>query len=144
MPVCLFLASGKRFTPKRFLKSATWPRGSLFNLGKHLAVGDMWGARAFSITVADGKMLQQITAAMGFVHQHRDELSRLRNWPGLEELTLQFGWSCPYGKSCRIDHRYPGELVAGCGEFHIGIEVFLYFVDPAETPSSEYEHPWLD
>jgi hypothetical protein len=144
MSACIFLASGSRFDPVRFLRSSTWPTGSLFNPGKHLGIGDVANVPALNITVADGKMLRQITAAMAFLDQHRDELTRLKSWSGLQELTLQFGWACPYGRSCRIDHRFPAELVAGCGEFQIGIEVLLYFVDPLQTASTEFEHICLD
>jgi hypothetical protein len=76
---------------------------------------------------------------VAFLRQHHAELLRLKAWPGVEDFTLDFGWVCPYGLSVRRYNRFPADLLAECAALQLGIEVALYFVDPAEVPSSEFE-----
>lgn len=140
MPVCLLQVSGRNFEPRGFLTSATWPGNSPFHDRNRVYVGTIANDPGFGVTVADANIAEQTANAIAFLHQHRDELLRLKSWPSVEAATLQFGWVCPYGLTFPIDHRFPAELLVACGELQIGIEILLYFVNPAEVSSSQYEH----
>lgn len=74
----------------------------------------------------------QIEEATAFLEAHREELARLRDFPGVEAMTLDFGIA---RRDVVVQCDYlPPELLRAAGELGIGIELSQYPIgDDPET-----------
>ena len=81
------------------------------------------------VSGADGDRVPvQIDDAARFLTAERAELARLAGFPGVETLTLDFGWDFPVGPDAAVGqyNRFPPALLRACGALGVGIEVSVY------------------
>ncbi|GAC1472091.1 MAG: hypothetical protein NVSMB9_18930 [Isosphaeraceae bacterium] len=80
---------------------------------------------------------RQVEEATAFLLLHRQELSRLRDFPGVEDMTLDFGIA-RRDVLVQCDH-LPPTLLRAAGELGIGIELSQYPVgrDDEDTAFDE-------
>ncbi|MBA4188266.1 MAG: hypothetical protein C0467_09700 [Planctomycetaceae bacterium] len=132
MPVCILRATGRSFDIEWFVASLESNPKSVFKPGRDLYVGQVADEFGFIFTIGHGSIEEEIPHAIAFLRQHQGELTHLKAWSGVDTVTLEFGWDCPYGRTVRIYNRFPPDLLSECAALGIGIEVLLYFVDESE------------
>ncbi len=77
-----------------------------------------------NISDADGELAEEISDAFRFLAAHKCELERLRNFSGVSDVRLDFGY---YRRAVVAQFDYfPPELLALAGNLGIGIELSLY------------------
>jgi len=132
---CVLRVSGRRFdvaaflSRSRFKPCAVWRKGEA-RVGKRNPPKHTDSGFNLVLSDADGPSAdQQIRDALRFLKRHRLALERLRDQPGVEQLTLDFGTSQRSGLA-QFDH-FPAALVSVAGELGMGIELSRYAIDGA-------------
>jgi len=70
---------------------------------------------------------QQVSDAIEFLRNNREELQRLRSFEGLDFLGLDFGVNRKDAFGQFVS--FPSELVTLAGEIRLGLEVSIYGLD---------------
>ncbi len=130
MPGCVLRAAGRDFDADAFLAGSPLCPCVVYRRGEPRGrrSGRMEEASGFKVDVgppAGDAIAAQIRDATAFVEAHRDELARLAGWPGVESVTLDFGWSFSGDHPAQFAH-LPPEFLAACGALRVGIEVSVY------------------
>jgi hypothetical protein len=113
MPGCVFHVSGKDFRPNAFLADSPL----------HPYRVDDSGFSA-DVSGADGDLKAEILDAIHFLTIHETELLRLRDFSGITDMRLDFGY---YYRDVAAQFDYiPPDLIARAGRIGIGIELSLY------------------
>jgi hypothetical protein len=83
---------------------------------------------------------RQVDEAAAFLKGHHDELSRLRDFPGIEGITIDFGVE---HKDVYVEcYRLSPELIRLAGELGMSIEISLYPVsDDGDEPDQCLDDP---
>lgn len=83
-----------------------------------------------NISVSDASwrdLRGQVADAERFLRDHREEISKLRVFPGVEGLTLDFPVELRIGKNVWAQcDRFPASLVAIAGELGLSLELSIY------------------
>jgi hypothetical protein len=124
---CLLSAHGRGFEPALFLQDAALPSESVIAYGKlgfpeefrnqAAAKGGEDSAAFFDAKIlalklsASGVHLEQQRAAIDFLRRYGDEISRLSQFPGVEQVNLRF-----VAEGEDFSESYPDELFILAGE----------------------------
>jgi hypothetical protein len=130
MPGCVLRATGDNFQPHKFLEGASLAACNVFRKGYRKAENLEWDSSGFTVVVSeapDDNFSRQIEDAIEFLQKHKEDLARLRNCAGLEDVRLDFGVG---RRSGFLQSSYlPPELLTLAGELGIGIEISIYGED---------------
>jgi hypothetical protein len=130
-------AAGDVFDVEAYLRDSTFPGASSYNRGDPVFPRSQPNGRRHQssgvhveASAADfDEFPQQAADATQFLSAHADEVRRLRNFPGVEGVTLDFGiWRRDVWVQC--DH-FPAELVRLAGALGVGLELTVYSRDSA-------------
>src|SRR6185295_4997963 len=95
-------------------------RGDIARRSQHLTDSGL----SLDVSSADGDFDAEIAVAIAFLSIHEAELRRLRDFPGVTDVRLDFGY---YRRDVAAQCDYlPPELLARAGKLGIGIELSLY------------------
>ena len=126
MPGCIFRASGEDFEIDRFLArsglrpSRTHHRGDVGIRARPLAESGF----ILKVSDADGCLPAEIADTIQFLSANEGELEKLRDFPGVTDMRLDFGI---YRRdvAAQVDY-FPPDLLARAGRLGIGIELSIY------------------
>ena len=137
MPGCVLRVSGDDFRVDAFLADSNFRPYHVHHRGDIARRSDRFIDSGISLDVssADGDLDAEITDAIGFLSTHEAELQRLRDFPGVTDMRLDFGYYCRH-VAAQFDY-LPPDLLARAGKLGIGIELSLYAAprpEPTVTP----------
>ena len=130
MPGCVLHVTGEDFDVDAFLAESRLRPGRVHRRGEARRHDRPFPCSGLSLDVseADGRLRDEVSDALVFLTRHESELRRLRSFPGVTDLRLDFG--C-YRRDVPAQFEYlPPELLALAGNLDIGIELSLYHVSP--------------
>jgi hypothetical protein len=127
---CVLRATGNDFQVESFLPSSSFFPCNVFLKGELRSKDSAWDSNGLTIEVseaASNNLVQQIQDALDFLQVNKSELIRLRNYSGLEMMSLDF----------RVDRRdvfiqsnfFPSNLITLAGELELCIELSIYGQD---------------
>jgi hypothetical protein len=127
MPGCVLRATGDNFRVEKLLEASSLIPCNVFRKGERKSSSRVWETSGITIAVSDSDgsdLASQISCAIEFLRDNRDELLRLRKFDGVEEMELDFGI---YRQNSFLQSNlFPAELVAIAGDLQIGIELSIY------------------
>ena len=131
MAGCVLRAASPTFAVDAFLQNSNLRPCDVFRRGEAKRQNGMAHERSgltVVVSQADGDDLAgQITDAIEFLKQNREELARLREAVGAENVSLDFGvWR---KRVCAQYSRFPPELLLLAGTLGLGIELSIYGAD---------------
>src|SRR5438445_11398244 len=94
MPGCVLRVSGDVFQAEGFLPGSSLTPCNVFRKGETKAKSRVWETSGMTIPVSDASgddFVEQVQDAIRFLKVNENELTRLRNQPGLEAMSLDFG-----------------------------------------------------
>jgi hypothetical protein len=129
MPGCVLHVVGKAFDPEVVLPHLALNPYLKFRKGDNL-YGRVCGQGGFSCNVSssDGVLSQEIADATEFLGKYESDLRKLGSEPGVEEMSLDFGYHLRIDGEKIIFQKdfLPPELLKRCGSLGIGIYLSLY------------------
>jgi hypothetical protein len=80
------------------------------------------------VSTASSDLSQEVAEAIQFLTKYEKDLRQLASAPGVEAMTLDFGYSLRIDdEQCIVQFDFlPPELLKLCGSLNIGIELSLY------------------
>ena len=130
MPACILRVSGRQLDVTKYLSESAFENrtDTVFHIGEPRTSGSrsVNPTTGFTVLVGEGDVAKQTAAAIAFVDQYHSELLRLSAYPGIEQLTLDFGWEFDLSTMLTYSYRFAPELLSKCGPLRIGLEVTLY------------------
>jgi hypothetical protein len=132
---CVLRADGSDFLVDRFLEGSELTPCTVYRMGepRFTAIrsqGKVHESSGFHVSVSDSdfdNLHGQIQDAISFLEKNKVELERLRTFPGVERLTLDFGIA-RRDISAQYDY-FPPELLYLAGSLGVGIELSQYPVE---------------
>lgn len=145
MPGCILNATGTHFDVDTFMSKSPWrDSASVFHRGEatRLRSRPTHEHSGLGVRISDSdedELESQIRDAMEFLKQERQELERLRAFPGVECLEFRIGvfW---WRNTCCQFHSFPAEFSALAGELGIVVTLCVYGVSRDE-PEAEPNAP---
>jgi CTP:molybdopterin cytidylyltransferase MocA len=137
---CILRVSGRRFDVDAFLQRSTLTPCTVWRKGDPRRAGRKTPAHSdsgFNVAVpgsSDQSLERQARAALRFLKRNHGTLVLLRDQPGVEHRTLDFGMAQRSGVA-QFDH-FPAELVSAAGALGMALELSRYEVDDAGQPDS--------
>ena len=122
--------SGENFERRRILAESSLRPYRVHHRGE-LNRSETYPDSGFSVDVSDtdGELKAEIADAIDFLSAHEAELLRLRGFPGVSDIRLDFGY---YRRDVVGQFDYlPSSLIALAGRCGIGIELSLYATQPS-------------
>lgn len=138
---CVLRASGTYFEVDEFLKTSTLDVLTAFRRGAvqfptlSITRKSEYSGMSVSVSTRETSDLNgQIEDAISFLSENEQELKRLRNFPGLERMDLDF----PIEDREVVYQRdaFPPQLLSLLGKLHIGLIISRY-PTPALTEARE-------
>jgi len=130
MAGCLLRASGLNFDVESFLKGSALRPAVVYKKGQRRrpASRGPQTASGFNAVVSarEDSLESQVAEALSFVRTNTAELQRLRKFPGVDEVVLDF--ACPQGEIATRSARFPAELLATAGGLGVDIHLSFYLV----------------
>jgi hypothetical protein len=133
MAGCVLRVSGATFPVDAFLAQSTfaackvWHCGDRSRNGHHAA-----STNGFNTLISEaGDLLTQVSDAIQFLNQHRDQLLRLSRIAEADDLVLDFG--IPQLDVLAQFEAIPSDLVRAAAEFRMGFELSLYAISNSEN-----------
>ena len=133
---CHLRVSGRKFNVDVYLKKHPCEVAALYRKGepeyKHKPKGPKKKYSGFNICVSNAEfenLKRQIKDAVEFLKDKDNsrQISILANYPGVEDLGLDFGVSCKQRDKFPIKWYYfPPELLLLAGKLGIGLEITFY------------------
>lgn len=138
MPGCVLHARGEQFAVDAFLAESSLAPYQVHRRGEPIQSvtrpGRHYEDSGFSLdaSAADGDLEAECAEVLQFLRTHASELARLAQFPGVNDIRLDFGY---YRRKsfCQCDY-LPPELLLLAGSLRIGIELSLY---PAPDKTEE-------
>lgn len=127
---CVLRASGKDFDVDGFIENSSFEPCRIFHKGE-LKTKDKSKKRnqsGFNLVVSDAdldKFIEQMEDAVGFLKENYGEIQRLKDFPGLEDVMLDFAVGITqeyYSKNILLDNLLMEEAVR-CG---VKINISVY------------------
>lgn len=129
MPGCILHVSGEDFQVDAFLANSNLRPYRVHHRGEigHRSRPFIDSGLSLDVSSADGSSIKmQIVDAIAFLCTHEAELERLRSFPGVTSLLLDFGY---YRRDVAAQIEYlPPQLLLRAGTLGIGIKLSLYAV----------------
>jgi hypothetical protein len=138
---CTLRAIGEGFDVEAFLRESPFSRATAFHKGEPRAAasgnGGQHGASGFTLPVSNASaddLAAQVDDATEFLRIHEEELRRLSQFPGLQEVCLDFAIRRRDG-AVQIDV-FPAELLWQAGALDIDLVVthLALALDPGHVP----------
>jgi hypothetical protein len=134
--MCVLRASGKKFDADRFLKRSSWKPIAVFRRGeaRGMTVKKKNAESSFNLDVSDASWLNlgaQIRDAKKFIQKNKSELRRLKRFPGVESIVLDFPLENPISKefpACFLS--FPEAFIHLAAAAGLSIELSIYAVYP--------------
>jgi hypothetical protein len=130
MPGCVLRVSGVNFQPDRFLAASVFVPCNVFRKSERKAQGRVWDSSGFIVAVSEASgddFARQVRDAVEFLQKHEEELARLMEYAGLEDVRLDFGVG---RKNGFLQSNYlPPALLELAGALGIGVEISIYGAD---------------
>ena len=126
MPGCVLRVLGGSFDVDAFLAHSTLEPYEVHRRGEARRKTEVFTDSGFCIDVSEvnGKISDEVIDAIQFLSTHTLELHRLQQFPGVTELTLDFGY---YARRVLAQYDYlPPALLIRAGSLGIGIKLSLY------------------
>jgi len=132
--MCVLRADGAEFQPEAFLKSSSLLPCAVYQRGeakfRSKPDGPKRESSGFHVDVSDAdwdRLGRQVEHAMHFLSQHRPELERLVQFPGVESIELDFPLDARVGDSCWMQSdTFPAALAKLAGELGIDLTFSIY------------------
>ena len=127
---CVLRATGSDFNVESFLDESTFAPCNVFLKGELKAKNHAWETNGLTLDVSAASFnnfIGQIHDAIKFLKENKRELVRLRNFNGLEEMSLDFGVERKNG--FLQSSFFPPDLIALAGELGMGLELSIYGED---------------
>ncbi|SIO60498.1 hypothetical protein SAMN05444166_6415 [Singulisphaera sp. GP187] len=133
--VAVLRADGTQFDPDQFMAESHLEACKLYRKDEPLfpelkPEGKKHSTSGITFVVSDADFHdfpQQIVEATAYLEINRDELSRLRDFAGIESVTLDFGIA---QRDVMVQCDYlPPSLIRLAGELELGIEITQYPID---------------
>jgi hypothetical protein len=125
--MCVLRADGDSFEPREFLLLSTLDPCNVFRKGERKSETTTWHSSGLTVPVSECEFDDfegQIRDAISFLTVHKDELWRLRSFPGVDEVELDFP---VHRRDVFVQSQsFPSELVALAGELGLGLELSIY------------------
>jgi hypothetical protein len=126
---CVFRASGQSFEVDAFLRESALSAHPVFRRGSPRlpGSGSLASTSGFNVAVSDAEfdnLREQIDDALAFVRRHEAEIRRLRSFPGVETVCLDFG--VPWRDVVAQTDTFPPELLRVMGDLGIELTVSHY------------------
>ncbi len=133
MPGCILRVQGVEFDVDAFLASSGFQPCVVYHRGEPMSRSRLYENNGFGVAVTEhGKLKEDIPEATSFLSANEAELLRLRDFPGVQSLYLDFGhWRRDVAVQCDY---LPSELLVLAGKLGLGIALSLY---PASDDESE-------
>jgi hypothetical protein len=134
--MCVLRASGRKFDVDRFLKRSSWKPLAVFRRGepRGLTVKKKNVESSFNLNVSDASWLNlpaQIRDAKKFIEKNKNELRRLKRFPGVEGIVLDFPLENRISKdfpACFLS--FPEAFVQLAAAAGLSLELSIYAVYP--------------
>jgi hypothetical protein len=130
---CVMRADGASFDAEAFFARTSLPVIAKHRAGEPRRPGVAPSTRSsINVSVSDAdfdNLEQQVQDAMHFLERHAPEVRRLVTFPGVEDVTLDFGLQ-RRDVPAQSDS-FPARLVALAGAVGVGITVSQYEIAPA-------------
>ena len=125
---CVLRASGTEFMIDKFLERTNLVPHILFRKGPpKSAEGKPYKRSGLNVLVSDGEfncLETQIIEALSFLRKHEEEIDRLGQFPGVENICLDF--AVAYRDSFIQNESFPPELIRLAGRLGLGIELSIF------------------
>ena len=94
MPGCILHATGPKFDVDAFLADSPLKPYRVFHRGERRRKGKRWGLSGFGVeaSTAFGDLQKQCRRASAFLRKFQADLVRLRGFPGVSDVWLDFGY----------------------------------------------------
>ena len=136
MPGCVLRVDGSKFNVGQFLTESNLKPCMVYHKGKYRFPTSKRKetTSGMNIVVSDtegDKIKKQIKDAILFLKKNKRELNRLKGYPGVESLCLDFGFNVKVGcdDSYVLFIRFPTELINEASKYGIEMELSLYPTD---------------
>jgi|SRR6185369_14367878 len=140
--MCVPRADGAEFDVDAFLLGSTPSACKIYRRGeprlKGARAAKRWEVSGINVAVSDASwsdLTAPVADAERFLCEHHQEITRLRTFPGVDGLVLDFPIASRIGKDAGAQcERFPAALVAAAGALGLDLELSLYAVcEPNET-----------
>lgn len=124
---CVLRATGKTLDIDAIKSRISLTPNNFFRKGDAKSRNREWETSGLTFVVSDAPgndLSQQISDAVEFLSRNKEDLTKLRDFMGLEDLRLEF--SVDKKKGFRQDTFFPAGLVKSAGDLAIGIELLIY------------------
>lgn len=128
---CVLRASGKNFKSDQFAKSTSLPICAVYRKGDSKIPKKInrkrWSTSGINVEVSNADFDnpgEQVNDALKFLDKYKKELKRLAKYPGVEFMTLDFGFA-QLDVVAQYEY-FPPELLQAAGQLGIGLEISLY------------------
>jgi hypothetical protein len=131
---CVLRAAGPEFDVAEFLATSTLVPSRTYHRGELLLAtkpdGKKCKASGIVLSVSEAPwsdLPAQVADAEQFLRENREELSRLRSFPGVEDMALDFPTYQRLGEKVWMQtDSFPASLVAIAGALGLGLELSIY------------------
>ena len=122
---CVLRATGDNFQPSEFLRDSTFEPCHVFRKGEQRSASSVWNTSGITVDVSsEDEFSAQVRDAIAFLENNRAELLRLKQFAGLEALSLDFGVN---GKDNFLQsYLFPLEMIHLANEFALELELSIY------------------
>ena len=132
--MCVLRAYGAQFSVEDFLRGSTLFACQTYRRGEPRVPtrpdGKRWTTSGMNVAISDaswGDLPAQVVDAERFLRDNREEIRRLRAFPRVEGITLDFPIELRIGKSVWAQSdRFPASLVTIAGELGLNLELSIY------------------
>lgn len=131
---CVLRAKGESFDVAAFLASSPLQAATVYEKGDPLVPGGSPAstrrASGFNLTVSEAGLDDlegQIHDAVEFLDECEDELRRLGRFPGVEEVSLDFG--VRWREVAAQTDSFPSDLLWRAGALDLSLEITHYLVE---------------
>jgi hypothetical protein len=139
---CVLRAAGPEFDVAAFLATSMLVPSTTYHRGEPVLAtrpeGKKCKASGIVVSVSEApwsNLPAQVADAEQFLRENRQELSRLRSFPGVEDMALDFPIYQRVGEKVWMQtDSFPASLVAIAGALGLGLELSIY---PPATDESE-------
>jgi hypothetical protein len=121
--------AGDDFDVDDFLLTSAFSPCSISHRGqpRHLKSTKINSASGFNLIVSDsGDVSTQIDEATKFLISNREELLRLKTYPKVETVSLDFGWVFPFQHTAAQYRHFSLQFLRECSDLGIEIEISVY------------------
>jgi hypothetical protein len=129
VPSCVLRVDVTAFDPDDFLASSGLVADTVYRCGERRPGGGTQTTDGFSVLVSDQGESgpdNMVQAAVDFLRENGEALTRLRTLAGRATVLLDFGYDFPTGRAAARFFRLPLPLLESCAALGVEIEISVY------------------